>query len=49
VHVDAAADAARRALAPGVRGIYNIADDQETVSTARARLKLGWEPRFRVG
>jgi nucleoside-diphosphate-sugar epimerase len=48
VHVDAAADAARRALAPGVRGLYNIADDHETVSTARARLELGWEPRFRV-
>ena len=48
VHVDAAADAARRALTRGAKGIYNIAEDDGTVSSAKARNELGWSPDFRI-
>lgn len=48
VHVDAAADAARRAATLGNRGIYNIAEDDGTVSSAKAKRELGWDPAFRV-
>lgn len=47
LHVDAAADAARRALTRG-RGVYNIAEDDGTVSSARAAVELGWRPDFRI-
>lgn len=47
VHVDAAADAARRAAKAGT-GIYNIAEDDGAVSIRRARVDLGWEPDFRA-
>jgi nucleoside-diphosphate-sugar epimerase len=47
VHVDAAADAARRAIARGRAGIYNIAEDDGTVSCRRAA-ELGWSPDFRI-
>jgi nucleoside-diphosphate-sugar epimerase len=46
VHVDAAADAARRALVRGA-GIYNIAEEDGIVSSRRAMADLGWDPRFR--
>jgi nucleoside-diphosphate-sugar epimerase len=48
VHVDAAADAARRALTGGARGIYNIAESDGTVSSDKAQRELGWSPTFRV-
>ncbi|MFM9842418.1 MAG: NAD-dependent epimerase/dehydratase family protein [Dongiaceae bacterium] len=48
VHVDAAADAARRALARG-QGIYNIAEEDGTVSSGRAAAELGWSAAFRIG
>jgi nucleoside-diphosphate-sugar epimerase len=48
VHVDAAADAARRAATLGAAGAYNIAEDDGTVSSAKARRELGWNPEFRV-
>ena len=48
LHVDAAADAARRAIALGSRGIYNVAEDDGTVASAKARADLGWDPGFRV-
>lgn len=48
VHVDAAADAARRAVTLGRRGIYNVAEDDGTVSSAKARSELGWNPDFRA-
>lgn len=47
VHVDAAADAARRALTRG-HGIYNIAGDDSAVSSRRAASELGWSPDFRI-
>lgn len=47
VHVDAAADAARRALVRGEPGIYNVADPDGSVSIAKAVLHLGWNPAFR--
>lgn len=49
VHVDAAADAARRAISRGTAGIYNVAEEDGTVSSAKARRELGWEPGFRIG
>jgi nucleoside-diphosphate-sugar epimerase len=48
VHLDAAADAARRALRCGERGIYNIAESDGTVTSEKARRILGWSPTFRV-
>lgn len=48
VHVDAAADAARRALRRGEPGIYNIAESDGTVTSEKARRVLGWSPAFRV-
>lgn len=47
-HVDAAADAARRAVRQGAPGIYNIAEEDGTVSSAKARAALGWKPDFRL-
>lgn len=48
VHVDDAADAARRALTRGSTGVYNIAEDDGAVSIARAEAELGWVPGFRL-
>jgi nucleoside-diphosphate-sugar epimerase len=47
VHVDAAAHAALLAVTRGEPGIYNIADDDGNVSSARARRELGFDPAFR--
>jgi len=47
VHVDAAAWAALLACEKGRPGIYNIAEDNQYVSVAKARIELGWEPSFR--
>ena len=47
VHVDAAADAARRALTRG-RGVYNIAEEDGTVSSRKAADELGWDSSFRI-
>ncbi|MGE5336442.1 MAG: NAD-dependent epimerase/dehydratase family protein [Gemmatimonadota bacterium] len=48
LHVDAAADAARRAMTRGSAGVYNIAEDDGTVSIAKAAAALGWDPAFRL-
>jgi nucleoside-diphosphate-sugar epimerase len=48
LHVDAAADAARRALSRGRKGIYNIAEDDGTVSSRKAVDELGWNAGFRM-
>jgi nucleoside-diphosphate-sugar epimerase len=48
VHVDAAADAARRAVTQGATGIYNVAEDDGTVSIRRAVAQFGWDPGFRI-
>jgi nucleoside-diphosphate-sugar epimerase len=47
LHVDAAAQAALLALTRG-NGIYNIADDDGTVSIDKARNELGFDPAFRL-
>jgi nucleoside-diphosphate-sugar epimerase len=47
LHVDAAADAARRAVTRG-RGIYNIAEEDGTVSSRKAAAELGWRADFRI-
>jgi nucleoside-diphosphate-sugar epimerase len=48
VHVDAAADAARRAVTVGAPGIYNVAEEDGTVTSAKAERELGWQPSFRA-
>ncbi|HVZ50157.1 MAG TPA: NAD-dependent epimerase/dehydratase family protein [Gemmatimonadaceae bacterium] len=48
VHVDAAADAARRALTRGEAGIYNVAELDGAVTIDRAVHQLGWDPAFRA-
>ena len=48
LHVDDAADAARRAATRGSAGIYNIAADDGTVAIGRAAAELGWTPGFRI-
>jgi nucleoside-diphosphate-sugar epimerase len=47
LHVDAAAQAAFLALTRGT-GIYNIADDDGTVSIEKARKELGFDPAFKL-
>jgi nucleoside-diphosphate-sugar epimerase len=47
VHVDAAASAALLAIQRNRSGIFNVAEDNGHVSTARARRELGWDPAFR--
>jgi len=47
VHVDAAADAARLAMTRGRPGIYNIAEEDGSVLSAKARKELGWNAAFR--
>jgi nucleoside-diphosphate-sugar epimerase len=47
VHVDAAAHAALLAASKGA-GVYNIAEDDGVVSSAKARRELGFDPEFRI-
>jgi nucleoside-diphosphate-sugar epimerase len=47
LHVDAAAHAAMLALDKG-HGIYNIAENDGAVSSAKARRELGFDPVFRM-
>ncbi|MGV3634427.1 MAG: NAD-dependent epimerase/dehydratase family protein [Pseudorhodoplanes sp.] len=49
VHVDAAAQAALLALTKGSPGIYNIAEDDGSVSIEKARRSLGFDASFRMG
>jgi nucleoside-diphosphate-sugar epimerase len=48
VHVDAAAYAALLAVTKGA-GVYNIADGDGAVSSAKAARELGFDPAFRSG
>jgi nucleoside-diphosphate-sugar epimerase len=48
LHVDDAADAARRALTRGAAGVYNIAEDDGNISIKKAADALGWVPGFRL-
>jgi nucleoside-diphosphate-sugar epimerase len=47
VHVDAAAHAALLAVGKGA-GIYNIAEDDGAVSSAKAKRELGFDLAFRI-
>jgi nucleoside-diphosphate-sugar epimerase len=47
LHIDAAAQATVLALT-GKPGIYNIADEDGTVSIEKARRELGFDPAFRL-
>ena len=49
VHVDAAADAALRALTRGAPGAYNVAESDGTLETRKATAALGWSAAFRLG
>ena len=49
LHVDAAAEAAVLAIEVRAVGIYNVAEDDGTVSIAAARERLGFDPGFRFG
>ena len=48
LHIDAAAQAALLAVTRGQSGIYNIAEEDGTVSIAKARAELGFDPGFRL-
>ena len=48
LHVDASAHAALLAVKRGAPGIYNIADEDGVVLTAKARAELGFDPKFRL-
>jgi nucleoside-diphosphate-sugar epimerase len=48
LHIDAAAQATLLALTRGRPGIYNIAEEDGTVSIAKARAALGFDPAFRI-
>ncbi|SDP51318.1 NAD(P)-dependent oxidoreductase [Afipia sp. GAS231] len=47
VHIDAAAHAAFLAVTQG-SGVYNIAEDCDVVSSAKAKRELGFDPSFRM-
>ena len=49
LHIDAAAHAALIAVTRGRPGIYNIAEEDGTISIAMARSELGFDPAFRLG
>jgi nucleoside-diphosphate-sugar epimerase len=48
VHVDAAAQAALLALERAQSGIFNIVEDNDVASNAKARRELRWDPAFRL-
>jgi nucleoside-diphosphate-sugar epimerase len=48
LHVDAAAHAAFLAITKGQAGIYNIAEDDGTVSVEKASRDLGFDASFRI-
>jgi nucleoside-diphosphate-sugar epimerase len=49
LHVDAAAKAAALAVTRGAPGLYNIAEDNDTVTSDKAKRKLGWSADWRGG
>ncbi len=48
VHVEAAAEAARRAVTRGAKGVYNVAEPGNTLSSTKANADLGWTADFRI-
>ncbi len=47
VHVDAAAKAAELAVTHGAPGVYNVAESDGKVSSAKAIAQLGWDASWR--
>jgi nucleoside-diphosphate-sugar epimerase len=47
LHVEAAAYAALLALQRGKAGVFNIAQDDAEVNSAKAKRELGWSPDIR--
>jgi nucleoside-diphosphate-sugar epimerase len=48
VHIDAAAQATALALTKGKPGIYNVAEDDPSLSSEKAKRELGFKAGFRV-
>ena len=48
LHVDAAAQAAVLAVGKGQHGIYNIAEDDGAISSAKAKRDFGFDAEFRI-
>ena len=48
IYVDAAAHAALLAVTRGASGIYNVAEEDGSVSIEKARRELGFDPAFRI-
>lgn len=48
IHVDAAADAARKTVTLGDQGIYNCAEDDGMISSEKAKQQLNWRADFRL-
>lgn len=48
VHVDACAHAAFLALACKTNAIYNVADEDERLSTEKVKSELQWNPNYRM-
>jgi nucleoside-diphosphate-sugar epimerase len=48
IHVDAAAHATLLAMTNGKPGLYNIAEDDPGLSSARAKADFGFDPAFRI-
>jgi hypothetical protein len=46
--VDAAAQAALLAVSKGRHGIYNIAEDDGSISSEKAKRDLGFDAGFRI-
>lgn len=47
VHVQAAAKAAELAVTQGIPGVYNVAESDGVVSSAKATSQLGWDATWR--
>jgi nucleoside-diphosphate-sugar epimerase len=48
LHVDAAAQAALFALSKGRPGVYNVAEDDQSLSSDKAKAELNFDPGFRL-
>jgi nucleoside-diphosphate-sugar epimerase len=48
LHVDAAAQAALFALSKGHPGIYNVAEDDQSLSSDKTKAELNFDPGFRL-
>ncbi|HZL30792.1 MAG TPA: NAD(P)H-binding protein [Pseudolabrys sp.] len=48
IHIDAAAQATALAIAKGKLGLYNVAEDDPSVSSEKARRELGFNVDFRI-